>query len=204
MTHLMCIALAPRRRLCRSRHSRSSRASAPSVAQPCLLLPPLHGLHSHAHSMDSRRARRESGVRRGVRRVRASGETDEHVDSRQRRLARQSRCRRASPCRPSAEVREVLTTARQISEWTGGKFDVTFGALVRSLEIRSRSGQRHSRHARGARPPAARSTIARFRSTTRRARCSSRAKGMSMHLGGIGKGYAVDRARRHPSPSWPS
>ena len=29
-----------------------------------------------------------------------------------------------------AEVREVLTTARQISEWTGGKFDVTFGALA--------------------------------------------------------------------------
>ena len=29
----------------------------------------------------------------------------------------------------SAEVREVLATARQVSEWTGGKFDVTFGAL---------------------------------------------------------------------------
>ena len=29
----------------------------------------------------------------------------------------------------SADVREALRTARQISEWTGGKFDVTFGAL---------------------------------------------------------------------------
>ena len=55
---------------------------------------------------------------------------------------------RAVPASP--EVREVLTTARQISEWTGGKFDVTFGALVWSVEVRSRSGQPHSRHARGA------------------------------------------------------
>ena len=30
----------------------------------------------------------------------------------------------------SADVREVLRTARQVSEWTGGKFDVTFGALA--------------------------------------------------------------------------
>src|SRR5262245_33310404 len=29
----------------------------------------------------------------------------------------------------SRETREVLRAARQISEWTGGKFDVTFGAL---------------------------------------------------------------------------
>src|SRR5205814_8417744 len=29
----------------------------------------------------------------------------------------------------SAEVREALRAARQVSEWTGGKFDVTFGAL---------------------------------------------------------------------------
>ena len=29
-----------------------------------------------------------------------------------------------------ADVREALRTAQQISEWTGGKFDVTFGALA--------------------------------------------------------------------------
>ena len=29
----------------------------------------------------------------------------------------------------SREVLEVLRVARQVSEWTGGKFDVTFGAL---------------------------------------------------------------------------
>jgi thiamine biosynthesis lipoprotein len=33
------------------------------------------------------------------------------------------------PVPVSAEVREVLRVARQVSEWTGGKFDVTFGAL---------------------------------------------------------------------------
>ena len=29
----------------------------------------------------------------------------------------------------SAETREVLAVARQVSEWTDGRFDVTFGAL---------------------------------------------------------------------------
>ncbi len=33
------------------------------------------------------------------------------------------------PVPVSADVREVLHAARQISDWTGGKFDVTFGAL---------------------------------------------------------------------------
>src|SRR5207247_10262863 len=33
------------------------------------------------------------------------------------------------PVRVSAEVREVVRAAHQVSEWTGGRFDVTFGAL---------------------------------------------------------------------------
>src|SRR5689334_22793576 len=33
------------------------------------------------------------------------------------------------PVAVSAETIEVLTTARRVSEWTEGKFDVTFGAL---------------------------------------------------------------------------
>src|SRR5687768_5515018 len=32
------------------------------------------------------------------------------------------------PVATSGEVREVLRHARQISDWTGGKFDITFGA----------------------------------------------------------------------------
>ena len=33
------------------------------------------------------------------------------------------------PVAVSPDVREVLRIARQVSEWTDGKFDVTFGAL---------------------------------------------------------------------------
>src|SRR3954468_6818672 len=33
------------------------------------------------------------------------------------------------PVAVSPDTIEVLTTARQVSDWTGGKFDVTFGAL---------------------------------------------------------------------------
>src|SRR6185436_1418972 len=97
-----------------------------------------------------------------------------------------------APVAVSAEVFEVLTVAHQVSEWTGGKFDVTFGALsglwkfdqdqdnvvpdmtevrrrlplidYRALEIDARAGT---------------AFLAR--------------KGMSAHLGGIGKGYAMDR-----------
>ena len=52
------------------------------------------------------------------------------------------------PVPVSVEARDVLRAASEISEWTDGKFDVTFGALSGPLEVRSRSGQRHSRHAR--------------------------------------------------------
>jgi thiamine biosynthesis lipoprotein len=92
----------------------------------------------------------------------------------------------------SPDVIAVLQDARQISEWTGGRFDVTFGALsdlwrfdhdqdnsipdmnevrrrlplidYRALEIDERAG------------------------TARLARA-----GMRAHLGGIGKGFAIDK-----------
>jgi thiamine biosynthesis lipoprotein len=92
-----------------------------------------------------------------------------------------------------ADVRSVLLTAREVSDWTDGTFDVTFGALsglwkfdhdqddrlpdmdevrrrlplvdYRSLEIDERAGTAFLKH-----------------------------KGMRAHLGGIGKGYAIDRA----------
>ena len=72
----------------------------------------------------------------------------------------------------SADVREALRTARQISEWTGGKFDVTFGALVRRLEVRPRSGQHHPGRRRDPARACRSSTIARSRSTNAPARCS--------------------------------
>jgi thiamine biosynthesis lipoprotein len=97
------------------------------------------------------------------------------------------------PVPVAPEVREVLMIARQVSDWTGGRFDVTFGALsdlwkfdhdqdntipdlqevrrrlplidYRALDVDDRAGTAFLRK-----------------------------KGMRAHLGGIGKGYAVDRA----------
>jgi thiamine biosynthesis lipoprotein len=97
------------------------------------------------------------------------------------------------PVPVSPEVREVLLIAHQVSDWTGGKFDVTFGALsdlwkfdhdqdntipdrtevlrrlplidYRALEVDERAGTAFLKR-----------------------------RGMRAHLGGIGKGYAVDHA----------
>jgi thiamine biosynthesis lipoprotein len=107
-----------------------------------------------------------------------------------------SRINRAAGVHPvpaSGEVREVLTTARQISEWTGGKFDVTFGAL---------SGLWKFDHDQDNVIPDAAEVQRRLALIDYRAvRIDDAAgtvfvarTGMSIHLGGIGKGYAVDRA----------
>jgi len=98
-----------------------------------------------------------------------------------------------APVPVSPEVREVILDARQMSEWTGGKFDVTFGAL---------SGLWKFDHdLDGAIPPradvAARLPLIDYRAleVDEGAGTASLARaGMKAHLGGIGKGYAVDRA----------
>ena len=97
------------------------------------------------------------------------------------------------PVKVSDEVRETLKTARQISEWTGGKFDVTFGAL---------SGLWKFDHDHDDRIPDMREVRRRLPLIDYRAIEIDDAagtvfltrKGMSAHLGGIGKGYAIDRA----------
>ncbi len=107
-----------------------------------------------------------------------------------------SRVNREAGVRPvpvSAEVREVLNTARQMSEWTGGKFDVTFGAL---------SGLWKFDHDQDNVIPDMGEVRRRLPLIDYRAIQIDEAagtvflprKGMSMHLGGIGKGYAIDRA----------
>jgi FAD:protein FMN transferase len=93
----------------------------------------------------------------------------------------------------SPEVREVLRVAHQVSEWTGGKFDVTFGAL---------SGLWKFDHDQDNRIPDRREVLKRLPLIDyRRLKIDDEAgtaflerKGMRAHLGGIGKGYAVDRA----------
>ncbi|HUP41174.1 MAG TPA: FAD:protein FMN transferase [Vicinamibacterales bacterium] len=96
------------------------------------------------------------------------------------------------PVPVSADVRDVLKTARQISEWTKGKFDVTFGAL---------SGLWKFDHDRDNVIPDMREVRSRLPLIDYRAIQIDDAagtvfvarKGMSVHLGGIGKGYAIDR-----------
>ena len=106
-----------------------------------------------------------------------------------------SRVNRDAGMRPvvvSAEVREVLKTARQMSEWTGGKFDVTFGAL---------SGLWKFDHDQDNVIPDMAEVRRRLPLIDYRAiRIDDSAgtvflsrRGMTVHLGGIGKGYAIDR-----------
>jgi thiamine biosynthesis lipoprotein len=109
-----------------------------------------------------------------------------------------SRVNRAAGVRPvpvSAELREVLKTARQMSDWTRGSFDVTFGVL---------SGLWKFDHDQDNAIPDMREVRRRLPFIDHRAIHIDDAagtvflarKGMSMHLGGIGKGYAVDRGAR--------
>jgi thiamine biosynthesis lipoprotein len=97
------------------------------------------------------------------------------------------------PVPVSAETIEVLTAARQVSEWTGGKFDVTFGALSGLWKFdQDQDDSIPPRAAVEARLPDVDYTAldvdaARHSAFLRRA-------GMRVHLGGVGKGYAIDRA----------
>ena len=91
------------------------------------------------------------------------------------------------------EVIQLLQAARQISEWTDGKFDVTFGALT---------GLWRFDHDQDDRIPPPREVAARLPLIDFRAvevdpvagTVFLRKTGMRMHLGGIGKGFAVERA----------
>jgi thiamine biosynthesis lipoprotein len=90
------------------------------------------------------------------------------------------------------DMRRVLADARQVSEWTGGKFDVTFGALSGLWKFD------HDQDNRVPDPAAVRARLPLVDYTALeiddRARTAYlQAAGMRVHLGGIGKGYAIDR-----------
>jgi thiamine biosynthesis lipoprotein len=93
----------------------------------------------------------------------------------------------------SPEVMEALRVARDVGDWTDGAFDVTFGAL---------SGVWKFDHDQDNRSPSGDEIAWRVRLVDYRAldlNVSARTayiagRGMRAHLGGIGKGYAVDRA----------
>ncbi len=97
------------------------------------------------------------------------------------------------PVAVSREVIEVLQAAREAGDLTDGKFDITFGALSDLWRFD------HDQDNRIPDPAvvAARLPLVDYRLVDVDARAGTafiRKKGMRVHLGGIGKGYAVDRA----------
>jgi thiamine biosynthesis lipoprotein len=97
------------------------------------------------------------------------------------------------PVTVSRETLEILDAAHTVSTWTGGKFDITFGALSDLWKFD---------HDQDNQVPAGDLITARLPlvdysavAVDRAARTAALAlTGMRVHLGGIGKGYAVDRA----------
>jgi len=111
-----------------------------------------------------------------------------------------------TPVAVSAEVLEVLQIAQQISEWSGGVFDVTFAALsgLWKFDTQDKDGSVPDPDAIRARLP-----LINYRDLVvdPKARTALlKRTGMRINLGGIGKGYAVDRAvtllRAHGLPDF--
>jgi thiamine biosynthesis lipoprotein len=96
------------------------------------------------------------------------------------------------PVRVSPETLEVLTVARQVSDWTDGTFDVTFGALSGLWKFdQDQDDSIPPRSAVAARLPDVDHTALDIDAASGTA--FLRRPGMRAHLGGIGKGYAIDR-----------
>jgi thiamine biosynthesis lipoprotein len=88
---------------------------------------------------------------------------------------------------------EVLRAARQISEWSGGKFDVTFGALADVWKFdHDQDNTVPTREQIQARVPLVDYTAIELDEAA--GTVFLKRQGMHIHLGGIGKGYAVEHA----------
>ena len=97
------------------------------------------------------------------------------------------------PVPVSQDTRLVLAAARQISEWTDGKFDVTFAALsgLWKFDHQDKDDRIPDRAAVLARLP-----LVNYRDLVVDEQAGTAfltRSGMKVSLGGIGKGYAVDR-----------
>ena len=91
------------------------------------------------------------------------------------------------------DVRDVLRLARQISEWTEGTFDVTFGALTDVWKFdQDQDNTIPSPEAIRARLPLI--DYRQIEIDDRAGTVFLKRKRMKIHLGGIGKGYAVEHA----------
>jgi FAD:protein FMN transferase len=97
------------------------------------------------------------------------------------------------PVPVDADVREVLHLAHQASEWTNGAFDVTFGVLTDLWKF----DQDQDNTVPDPEAVRQRLPLIDYRAVAIDDRAGTvflTRKGMRLHLGGIGKGYAVDRA----------
>jgi thiamine biosynthesis lipoprotein len=93
------------------------------------------------------------------------------------------------------DVRSALRTAQQIGQWTNGKFDVTFAALADIWKFDHDQDNRLPLQAEiDRRLPLI--DYAALVIDDRAGTAFLTRKGMRAHLGGIGKGYAVDRGVR--------
>ena len=98
------------------------------------------------------------------------------------------------PVPVGAEVLRVLGIARQVSEWTGGKFDVTFGVMsgIWNFDYQNRDDAIPDPD-----EVARRLRLINYRDLNLDEQTGTAflsREGMLASLGGIGKGYAVDQA----------
>jgi thiamine biosynthesis lipoprotein len=108
-------------------------------------------------------------------------------------VARLNEAAGRAPVSVSAETIELLTAARRISDWTNGKFDVTFGALSGLWKFDQDQDDRiPAPSAIAARLPDVDYTALDLDPV--RGTAFLRRAGMRAHLGGVGKGFAIDRA----------
>ena len=98
------------------------------------------------------------------------------------------------PVPVSDEARAVLHAARQISDWTKGKFDVTFGPLAEVWKFDAQDQDNTIPDEGQVRSRLALVDYRRIEIDDRAGTVFLARKGMRVHLGGIGKGYAVERA----------
>ena len=95
----------------------------------------------------------------------------------------------------SKEIRDVLRAARQMSEWTAGKFDVTWGVMSGLWKF---DYQNKDSSIPDSGEVARRKKLIGYRELEVDEQAGTafiHRAGMVVNLGGIGKGYAVDRAR---------
>jgi thiamine biosynthesis lipoprotein len=94
----------------------------------------------------------------------------------------------------NADTREVLRVAREVSDLTNGRFDVTFGALSGLWKF---DNQDKDDSIPDRREVLKRLPLINYRDVEVDDRAGTaflKRKGMRVNLGGIGKGYAVDRS----------